>query len=65
MPQFQREIYDGLRTPGDTLLKLLYVTPEKIKASGVLGDVFKDLYRREKLDRFVIDEAHCVSQVWH
>ena len=65
MSQFQREIYDGLRTPGDTLLKLLYVTPEKIKASGVLGDVFKDLYRREKLDRFVIDEAHCVSQVWH
>ena len=47
------------------MLKLLYVTPEKIKASGVLGDVFKDLYRREKLDRFVIDEAHCVSQVWH
>ena len=47
----QREIYDGLRTPGDTFLKLLYVTPEKIKASGALNDVLLSLYKRNKLDR--------------
>ena len=48
----QREVYDGLRTPGDTVLKLLYVTPEKIKASGALNDVLLSLYKRQKLDRY-------------
>ena len=57
-------VYDKLRqsTPG---LRLVYVTPEKVSQSGILMDVFKDLHRRNKLDRFVIDEAHCVSQWGH
>ncbi|CAI5451678.1 unnamed protein product [Caenorhabditis angaria] len=46
-------------------IKLLYVTPEKISASGRLNSVFFDLHKRGLLARFVIDEAHCVSQWGH
>lgn len=41
--------------------KLLYVTPEKISASASLMKIFRSLYSRNLLARFVIDEAHCVS----
>ncbi|KAF3423138.1 LOW QUALITY PROTEIN: hypothetical protein E2986_00662 [Frieseomelitta varia] len=46
-------------------LKLLYVTPEKISASQKFCSLLTTLYERELLTRFVIDEAHCVSQWGH
>ncbi|XP_011505803.1 PREDICTED: Bloom syndrome protein homolog [Ceratosolen solmsi marchali] len=47
------------------ILKLLYVTPEKLSVSQRLCNSLKTLYERRQLARFVIDEAHCVSQWGH
>ncbi|KYN05976.1 Bloom syndrome protein like protein [Cyphomyrmex costatus] len=46
-------------------LRILYVTPEKISASQKFCNTLTMLYERELLTRFVIDEAHCVSQWGH
>ncbi|XP_029163076.1 Bloom syndrome protein homolog isoform X2 [Nylanderia fulva] len=49
----------------EPVLKILYLTPEKISASPKLCNTLTILYERELLARFVIDEAHCVSQWGH
>uniref|UniRef100_A0A8C5PMX0 RecQ-like DNA helicase BLM n=1 Tax=Leptobrachium leishanense TaxID=445787 RepID=A0A8C5PMX0_9ANUR len=49
----------------DPIIKLLYVTPEKVCASTRLISTMQNLYERKLLARFVIDEAHCVSQWGH
>lgn len=41
--------------------KLVYLTPEKLVKSPGLMSILDELYRSKKIDRFVIDEVHCVS----
>ncbi|XP_067827383.1 recQ-like DNA helicase BLM isoform X2 [Heptranchias perlo] len=49
----------------DPVVKLLYCTPEKVSASNRLISALVNLYQRKLLARFIIDEAHCVSQWGH
>ncbi|XP_041031089.1 Bloom syndrome protein homolog isoform X2 [Carcharodon carcharias] len=49
----------------DPVVKLLYCTPEKVSASNRLIAALVNLYERKLLARFIIDEAHCVSQWGH
>ena len=41
--------------------KIVYTTPEKLVASPILQNTLDQLYLNNDIDRFVIDEVHCVS----
>lgn len=41
---------------------MLFITPEKLSGSTSLMNLLKQLNDNNQLSRFVIDEAHCVSQ---
>ena len=58
-------MYTRLRGPDSGLPRLLYLTPERLASSQQTVDVLTSLHRRQLLTRFVIDEAHCVSQWGH
>ncbi|TMW65508.1 hypothetical protein Poli38472_008150 [Pythium oligandrum] len=60
----KRAIVRELRRPRPSL-KLLYVTPEKIAKSEEMMELMQILHSNGMLARFVIDEAHCVSQWGH
>lgn len=65
-PEERRHVMDGLRdSQPEKFIQLLYITPEMISKSQAIVSIFRDLYRRKKLARIVIDEAHCVSQWGH
>ncbi|XP_065352906.1 recQ-like DNA helicase Blm isoform X2 [Cloeon dipterum] len=57
-------VYNELRS-GSPKMTLLYVTPEKLGMSKRLVDALRSLHQRRQLSRFVIDEAHCVSNWGH
>ncbi|KAK4105309.1 hypothetical protein N658DRAFT_416556 [Parathielavia hyrcaniae] len=46
-------------------VQLLYVTPEMLTSSPTFRNGVELLYRKKKLARIVIDEAHCVSHWGH
>lgn len=49
----------------DMVCKIFYVTPELVAQSSLFHTALSGLIRRNRLKRFVIDEAHCVSQWGH
>ncbi len=53
-----------MKDPNDTL-RLVYVTPEKIVQSKLLQTVLEKLNDAGRLERFAIDEAHCVALQSH
>ena len=64
--EHRKVIMDGLKEPRvEKYIELLYITPEMISKSTRMVEAFRDLHRRKKLARIVIDEAHCVSQWGH
>ncbi|KAI0564851.1 DNA helicase [Gracilaria domingensis] len=64
-PQRTRtELMRDLRN-SSPMTKLIYVTPEKITRSPAFFDIMSGLVSKNLLQRFVIDEAHCVSQWGH
>jgi len=51
-------IYSSIR---NAEYKLVYLTPEKLVKSPRLLEILKEMYKENLIDRFVVDEVHCVS----
>ncbi|WVQ97161.1 hypothetical protein IAU59_004271 [Kwoniella sp. CBS 9459] len=45
--------------------RVVYVTPEMLTMGGHIKHILRSLLQKRRLARFVIDEAHCVSQWGH
>jgi hypothetical protein len=64
LPNTERErIYSDLNC-GHPRIRLLYITPE-LASKAVFRKTLQKIYRNGELNRFVIDEGHCISEWGH
>lgn len=58
-----RRFANELLSAQNPITKIVYITPEMLRASNAAKSVLQGLHQRNRIARFVIDEAHCVSSV--
>lgn len=60
-----QDILQRIRTLAPEMPRLLYVTPERMVKSKTLLSALQRAYEAGRLERIVVDEAHCCSMMGH